>query len=609
MAKSVLIEKNGGAPLKFNEKASGRNPKALGHLEGIAAQYNKPTRNGRRYPRELWENIIKSDDYKEMMETMTCFCENDHPADNTDRIETSIKEISAVLTNLEISDDGNVYAGFDILDTPQGHILKSLAEYGCSIGVSSRGLGDEIQKDGEVIIDPSTYQFYAFDMVVMPAVKSARPAVTESKKRSNKAKVSLADTFAKEVETATSVAELKSLKRVVSNLPGLDSIKESIDIKLKSMKDGDNILSILENDLGRISEDNIRLADEVDTLKSKLSANNIRYQRLHRAYNESRQAVKSLRKSLQSNMVNCAQLQTEVYNGAMETEYAVKSSKYYESKLANDSARKDREYRALKGELARTKKALDESQRDLTDVKRKLVETRKENSASLETVINDSQNRLNESRRNGERKANAIREDLCKANSDVDKLTEERNRIAENLEQSQSAVRKLAEERKILKSENESLVKSLNESESVIKDLVEANGALKEKCSQLSERVQSITSKQVLEEKKTQKQISSYKKALAEQGQMNTEALNKYLETKCAQNGLKLDTVRELLPRGYTITDIDRVVGEMADRKRRYDALPFAIPGNITKIVENRSNLSDEDKQTMTFLESACKNL
>lgn len=39
----------------------------------------KPNRNGRIYPRELWENVLNSDYIKEAINTHTLFGESSHP--------------------------------------------------------------------------------------------------------------------------------------------------------------------------------------------------------------------------------------------------------------------------------------------------------------------------------------------------------------------------------------------------------------------------------------------------------------------------------------------------------------------------------------------------
>lgn len=77
--------------------------------------------------------------------------------------------------------DGKLYAKFDILDTPNGRIVYTLAKYGYKLGVSSRGNGDVYEAyDGKEHVDPKSYELKAFDIVLLPAVKSARLALKES---------------------------------------------------------------------------------------------------------------------------------------------------------------------------------------------------------------------------------------------------------------------------------------------------------------------------------------------------------------------------------------------------------------------------------------------
>lgn len=260
MGKTVLIERT--AALKYikesGQRADGKH--YLGKLAGIGADFTRPTRNGRKYPLELWRNVEQSDDFKEGMSTLTIFGEADHPET---RIDTSIKEIAIVLTKFEIREmEGIVYTEFDILDTPNGRILKELLDYGSQIGVSSRGLGDEIERDGETIVDPETYVFYGFDAVVMPAVVSARPAVVES---TNKLK----DFMEQEIENATCVSELRSLQKIAESVRIPKSVTEKIDEKIETLG-GDNISPLFESEIEKLVQEN-------EELQRKLkAADNIR---------------------------------------------------------------------------------------------------------------------------------------------------------------------------------------------------------------------------------------------------------------------------------------------------------------------------------------------
>lgn len=152
----------------------------LGRLKGIIADFLNPTRNGRLYSEELWDNVFDNDIMKEKIANHCVFGELGHPEDRT---ETDMSKIAICLADVpKKGNDGKLYGIFDILNTPNGRILKALCEYGCTIGVSSRGEGDLISGyDGQESVDPETYSCECWDAVLLPAVKDARmQLVTES---------------------------------------------------------------------------------------------------------------------------------------------------------------------------------------------------------------------------------------------------------------------------------------------------------------------------------------------------------------------------------------------------------------------------------------------
>lgn len=154
-----------------------KDPAILRTIKGIVADFN-PNRNGRVYPRELWEKVINSEYVKEMIASKMLLGEADHPAE---RVEIEIKTVSHAINKLWIEGDA-VLAEMDILNTPEGQKVNTLLEYGSKIGVSSRGAG-EVGSDGRV--DPDSYQFFTFDIVVRPSVGAARIAEEEVRDVSN----------------------------------------------------------------------------------------------------------------------------------------------------------------------------------------------------------------------------------------------------------------------------------------------------------------------------------------------------------------------------------------------------------------------------------------
>lgn len=164
----------------------------LGRLVGPCADFIQATRNGRKYSEELWENVFSNDLMKEKIKNRCCFGELGHP---TDRTETDMEKIALCLAELpKKGSDGKLYGVFDILDTPNGRILKALCDYGCNIGISSRGQGDLITDlDGNEAVDPDTYDCEGFDAVLMPGVEAARlKYVTESLNKENSKGLKLA---------------------------------------------------------------------------------------------------------------------------------------------------------------------------------------------------------------------------------------------------------------------------------------------------------------------------------------------------------------------------------------------------------------------------------
>lgn len=202
----------------------------IGKIGGIGADSNEPTRNGRRYPIELWRNVEKSEYFIEGMQNRTLIGEADHPQE---RLDYSVTEGAVVLTKYEIQNDGKVYTEFDILDTLPGRTVKTYFDAGCKLGVSSRGLGEEVMRDGEKIIDPDTYQFYCFDVVAFPAVKSARMDLIESTSPKKQQLINSITSEIKQCKSLDDVLFIESISQGVNLY--LDEIKEAIEFKKEEL--------------------------------------------------------------------------------------------------------------------------------------------------------------------------------------------------------------------------------------------------------------------------------------------------------------------------------------------------------------------------------------
>ena len=157
-----------------------QNRHILGTLVGPMADIENPTRNGRQYTEELWENIFGSPLVKEKFRRGGIPGELEHPAD---RDEVDPEKIAVMMPEppKKSTDDGLLYGYWHILDTPCGKILKTLVDYGYQIGVSTRGNGDVIDDGyGNEQVDPNTYMLNAIDVVLIPAVEKATVGLAES---------------------------------------------------------------------------------------------------------------------------------------------------------------------------------------------------------------------------------------------------------------------------------------------------------------------------------------------------------------------------------------------------------------------------------------------
>ena len=230
MGKATIIEAQNSNTVFEN----GNNKGILGRLKGVFADYKHGTRTADRlYSEELWDNrVFGSEDVMEALETRTLFGELDHP--EGDRCETLAKNAAISITKLEKRpEEGVIYGEADILDTPTGRIVKALADSGARLGVSSRGMGEEVYRDGQNIIDPETYDFITFDVVVTPANTKARVELTESKHISK-----LTESIKKEINDCETENQINQLRTVIEgvNVSNREELDTLIENKLKSIQ-------------------------------------------------------------------------------------------------------------------------------------------------------------------------------------------------------------------------------------------------------------------------------------------------------------------------------------------------------------------------------------
>ena len=153
--------------------------KILKTLKGPLSTFKK-NRNGRIYSKELWQRVLNSEYWHDMISNNTLCGEVVHPGERTesDPFEIDVRNISHRVTEAHIEGD-KLIGTVEVLDTEQGRNLLSLIDSGCTVGISARGMGD---LNGDYVV-PESYNFKCFDITMRPSDPNARLVpLTESEK-------------------------------------------------------------------------------------------------------------------------------------------------------------------------------------------------------------------------------------------------------------------------------------------------------------------------------------------------------------------------------------------------------------------------------------------
>lgn len=120
----------------------GKNGERQHMIEGIFMMSDSKNRNGRIYPKAVMEKAV--DKYiNEQVKTGRAVGELNHP----DGPSINLDKVSHRITDL-YWEGNNVMGKAQILNTPMGQIVKGLLEGGVQLGVSSRGMGSLVQREG-----------------------------------------------------------------------------------------------------------------------------------------------------------------------------------------------------------------------------------------------------------------------------------------------------------------------------------------------------------------------------------------------------------------------------------------------------------------------------
>lgn len=137
-------------------------------VTGVLQRANEKNQNGRVYPESILKREVLKYKGREIKENRA-YGELDHPESSV----VELKNTSHIIRDIWW-DGTDVVGKVEILNTPAGRILKELVEAGCTVGISSRGMGSvrQIKEDGTVAVE-GDFDLICWDFVSNPSTYGA----------------------------------------------------------------------------------------------------------------------------------------------------------------------------------------------------------------------------------------------------------------------------------------------------------------------------------------------------------------------------------------------------------------------------------------------------
>lgn len=251
-----------------------------------AAVFNN---NSMKLNRELFENLLSSDEYKDAVAHGYYIGFLGHPEDPGCQ---DFKDACIVLKSMELKENDEIYGTFDLIDTPVGRIVKSFIDAGVEWGISIRGAGDV---DSEGNVDPDTFVFRGFDLVAFPAYNDAIPTFTQiaaSKNLDDQVKYKrVCATIEKNLEGVESITSIEAMQKQFNpdsdEYKKLEARKEDIGVSEDNIPEEDQCPECTDEDKEEVMGKKIKCMtnmylDQVDSnkkLKTLLSNTQVQYKR------------------------------------------------------------------------------------------------------------------------------------------------------------------------------------------------------------------------------------------------------------------------------------------------------------------------------------------
>jgi len=144
-----------------------KNGKKEYKIRGVFLQSEIKNRNGRVYPQEIMVREVNRYT-KEFINKNRAFGELGHPDGPT----VNLERVCHMFKSLK-QDGKDFFGEAKIMDTPYGKIVKGLIDEGAQLGVSSRGMGSLITRNGVNYVNDDFYLATAADIVADPSAPDA----------------------------------------------------------------------------------------------------------------------------------------------------------------------------------------------------------------------------------------------------------------------------------------------------------------------------------------------------------------------------------------------------------------------------------------------------
>ena len=137
-------------------------------VSGVLQRANAKNQNGRVYPKDILRREVTKYLGREIAENRA-YGELDHPESSV----VELKNTSHIVRDVKWRGD-DVVGTVEILNTPAGKILQEIINAGCTVGISSRGMGSvkQISEDGTVAVE-NDFELICWDFVSNPSTHGA----------------------------------------------------------------------------------------------------------------------------------------------------------------------------------------------------------------------------------------------------------------------------------------------------------------------------------------------------------------------------------------------------------------------------------------------------